>query len=106
MLTELVTEGGGVGGLGRIILMAQRRGHPVTIILILLVIPAVALAIDRLLYIIQKSLFPHQYGGRGVLHSVWRGLMHAGENVKQLVIKPTPLPPGQHAALAVDTKRH
>ena len=33
---------------------------------ILMVIPAVALAIDRLLFMIQKSLFPYQYGSDGV----------------------------------------
>ena len=76
MLAELVTEGGGAGGLGNIINIAQRRGHRETILLVLIVIPAVALAIDRLLYMVQKSLFPHQYGGSGLLHDAWRGLMH------------------------------
>lgn len=100
MLAELVTEGGGVGGLGNIINVAQRRGHRETIILVLIVIPAVALAIDRLLYMIQRSLFPHQYGGDGLLHILWRGLMHTCEDMKRWVIAPTPLQPGQQAALA------
>jgi ABC-type nitrate/sulfonate/bicarbonate transport system permease component len=99
MLAELVTEGGGVGGLGNIINMAQRRGHRETILLVLMVIPAVALAIDRLLYMIQRSLFPHQYGGSGFLHIVWRGLMHLCENVKRLIVNPVPLQAGQQAAL-------
>lgn len=99
MLAELVTEGGGVGGLGNIINMAQRRGHRETILLVLMVIPAVALAIDQLLYMIQRSLFPHQYGGSGFLHIVWRGLMHLCENVKRLIVKPVPLQAGQRAAL-------
>ena len=99
MLAELVTEGGGVGGLGNIINVAQRRGHRETILLVLMVIPAVALAIDRLLYIIQKSLFPHQYHGRGWLHDVWRGLMHLCEDAKHLFIAPKPLQPRQKAAL-------
>ncbi len=106
MLTELVTEGGGVGGLGNIINIAQRRGHRETILLVLTVIPAVALAIDRFLYMIQKSLFPHQYGGHGFLHDAWRGLMHLGEDLKQMIVKPTPLQPGQTAALAGEHARH
>jgi len=106
MLTELVTEGGGVGGLGHIINVAQRRGHRETILLVLTVIPAVALAIDRLLFMIQKSLFPHQYGGQGFLHIAWRGFMHFCEDVKHLLVKPTPLQPAQQAALAAAKARH
>jgi NitT/TauT family transport system permease protein len=100
MLSESIKEADGFGGLGNIIIVAQRRSHPVTIILILIVIPAVALAIDRVLYMIQKSLFPHQYGGRGILHDAWRGLAHLIENLTQFVVKPTPLQPGQQAVLA------
>src|SRR4051812_36770642 len=106
MLTELVTEGGAVGGLGNIINIAQRRGHRETILLVLTVIPAVALAIDRFLYTIQKSLFPHQYGGHGFLHNAWRGLMHFCEDLKHLIIKPTPLQADQQAALAVERAGH
>lgn len=100
MLAELVTEGGGVGGLGRIITMAQRRGHGETILLVLMVIPAVALAIDRVLYMIQKSLFPYQYASGGLLHDAWRGMMHAAEGLKHKIIPPQPLGAAQQAALA------
>jgi NitT/TauT family transport system permease protein len=100
MLAELVTVGGEAGGLGNIINIAQRRGHRETIMLVLIVIPAVALLIDRFLFMVQKSLFPHQYGGAGWLHNLWRGLMHAVEGVKSLFVKPTPLMPEQTAALA------
>jgi ABC-type nitrate/sulfonate/bicarbonate transport system permease component len=100
MLAELVTEGGGVGGLGRIITMAQRRGHGETILLVLMIIPAVALAIDRVLYMIQKSLFPYQYASGGLLHNAWRGMMHAAEGLKHKIIAPQPLGPAQQAALA------
>ncbi len=100
MLAELVTEGGGVGGLGNIINVAQRRGHRETILLVLMVIPAVALAIDRMLFMIQKSLFPYQYASGGVLHRVWRGLAHAAEDLKQMIVSPQPLGPAQQAALA------
>lgn len=106
MLTELVTEGGGVGGLGNIINIAQRRSHRETILLVLTVIPAVALAIDRCLYMIQKSLFPHQYGGHGVMHDAWRGFMHACEDLKHMAVTPTPLQPAQKAALVVEHARN
>jgi ABC-type nitrate/sulfonate/bicarbonate transport system permease component len=106
MLTELVTEGGGVGGLGNIINIAQRRSHRETILLVLTVIPAVALAIDRFLYMIQKSLFPHQYGGHGLLHDAWRGLMHVCEDLKYMIVNPTPLQPAQKAALALGHAQH
>jgi NitT/TauT family transport system permease protein len=105
MLAELVTESGTAGGLGQIILMAQRRGHGETILLILMVIPAVALAIDRVLFMIQKSLFPYQYGSDGVLHNAWRGLMHGLEDLKHLVFSPKPLDPAQRAALAASKAR-
>jgi hypothetical protein len=80
--------------------MAQRRHHFETIILVLIVIPAVAIAIDRMLYMIQKSLFPYQYDSRGFLHDAWRGLMHVLEDMKQMIITPKPLDPAQQAALA------
>jgi ABC-type anion transport system duplicated permease subunit len=91
MLAELVTQGGEAGGLGNIILVAQRRGHQETIVLVLIIIPAVALVIDRLVFFTQKSLFPYQYGGDGLLHDAWRGLMHGAESLKHLIFKPTPL---------------
>jgi ABC-type nitrate/sulfonate/bicarbonate transport system permease component len=106
MLVESITAGGGVGGLGHIINVAQRLGRKEPIYLVLIVIPAVALVIDRMLFMVQKSLFPHQYGGHGYLHNAWRSLMHACEDLKQLIVKPTPLQPGQKAVLAVEHARH
>jgi NitT/TauT family transport system permease protein len=103
MLAELVTEGGAAGGLGNIINVAQRRGVQEPILLVLMVIPAVALAIDRLLYMIQKSLFPYQYTSRGLLHHAWRGIMHIAEDVKHMFVSPQPLAPAQKAALAHNT---
>jgi NitT/TauT family transport system permease protein len=100
MLAELVTESGSAGGLGHIINTAQRRGVREPILLILMVIPAVALAIDRTLFMMQKSLFPYQYAGSGLLHNAWRGLMHAAENLKRLFFSSQPLDSAQQAALA------
>jgi ABC-type nitrate/sulfonate/bicarbonate transport system permease component len=100
MLAEVITEGGGVGGLGNIINVYRRRGIQEPIYLLLIIIPAVALAIDRMLYMMQKSLFPYQYGSRGVLHNVWRGLKYGAERLKYLIVSPQPLDPSQRAALA------
>jgi ABC-type nitrate/sulfonate/bicarbonate transport system permease component len=105
MLVESITPGGGYGGIGNIINVARRLGHQEPIYLLLIIIPAVALAIDRTLFMIQKSLFPHQYGGNGLLHNGWRGLMHACEDLKQMIVKPTALQAGQQAALAVEHAR-
>jgi NitT/TauT family transport system permease protein len=105
MLAELVTEAGSAGGLGQIILKAQRFGHGETILLILMVIPAVALVIDRMLFMVQKSLFPYQYGSVGVLHRVWRGLMHGIEDVTHFIFSPKSLDPAQQAALGKSKAR-
>jgi len=75
MLSETIVEPGEAGGIGSVINMAQRRGHPETIIFILIVIPAVALVIDRVVFFVQRSLFPYQYGGAGLLHAL-RSLEH------------------------------
>ena len=53
------------GGLGDIINTSQRRGPREHVLLVLLIIPVVALAIDRVLFWIQQELFPYRYGGSG-----------------------------------------
>jgi ABC-type nitrate/sulfonate/bicarbonate transport system permease component len=105
MLIESINIGGGAGGIGNIINVAQRLGRKETIYQILIIIPAVALVIDRLLFMIQKSLFPHQFGGRGLLHSAWRSFLHACEDVKQLIIPPTPLQAMQKAMITAERPR-
>lgn len=99
MLAELVTLSDTAGGLGFIISQSQRRGLKEPILIILIVIPLLALGIDRILNWIQNSLFPHQYGGPGWLHIAWRNLMHGCESLKRLVIPAKPLSQGQRAAL-------
>ncbi len=88
MLAEVVKLGGESGGLGDIIITSQRRGQREPIILVLLIIPIVALAIDRALYWIQCELFPYRYGGSGILNSAVRALLHGWEDLKSLVIRP------------------
>jgi NitT/TauT family transport system permease protein len=100
MLAEMIKVGGDTGGLGHMIYMAMRTGRQEPIWLVLFVIPAVAVTIDRTLYFLQKSLFPYQYASRGWLHYVWRGLMHALESIKFLLVSARPLDAAQQAALA------
>jgi NitT/TauT family transport system permease protein len=87
MLAELIKLPGTAGGLGDIIITSQRRGPREHIYLVLLIIPIVALAIDRVLFWIQRELFPHQYGGTGMLNQLVRTTLHAYEDVKNLLFR-------------------
>ena len=73
MLAEVVKFGGETGGLGDIINISQRRGPREHVLLVLLIIPVVALAIDRLLFWVQAELFPYRYGGTGMLNQLVAG---------------------------------
>jgi ABC-type nitrate/sulfonate/bicarbonate transport system permease component len=99
MLAELVKFGGESGGLGDIIITSQRRGQREHILLVLLIIPLVAMAIDRVFYWIQRQLFPYAYGGAGLLYHALRGLGFAWEGAVGLVVKSPPMP-GLAAATA------
>ena len=88
MLAELVKFGGESGGLGDIIIMSQRRGPKEHILLVLMIIPIVALALDRILFWIQKELFPHRYGGVGILLKCVRAFLHGWEDLKLIFWKP------------------
>jgi NitT/TauT family transport system permease protein len=88
MLAELIKFGGESGGLGDIIITSQRRGPREHILLVLLIIPIVALAIDRCLYWMQRELFPHQYGGQGLLNSGLRLMFRGWVDVKGAFWKP------------------
>ncbi|MFM7184247.1 MAG: ABC transporter permease [Planctomycetota bacterium] len=76
MLAEVVKLGGDTGGLGDLINVSQRRGEREPILIVLVVIPLVAYAIDRLLWWLQCDLFPHRYGGRGLLPRLCGRLLH------------------------------
>jgi NitT/TauT family transport system permease protein len=93
MLAELIKLGDEVGGLGYLINISQRRGPREHIYLIVLIIPVVALLIDRILFSVQKQLFPHEYGGAGLLNKCVRGVLHGWDGLKGKFIKPK-LPPG------------
>lgn len=73
MLVEVVQDDAKVGGIGAIINTSQRRGPSEHIYLILMIIPLVALAIDRTLYWVQRELFPYQYDAYGIFARMWRG---------------------------------
>jgi len=84
MLVESVQIGGAIG-LGGIINTAQSRTSDQSrVVLVLLIIPLVALAIDRVLYWVQRELFPYQYGGSGILHQGVRAILHVWEDFKSL----------------------
>jgi ABC-type nitrate/sulfonate/bicarbonate transport system permease component len=105
MLAETIRFAGESGGLGDIIIQSQRRGPREHIYLVLLIIPVVAFAIDRLLYWIQRQLFPHQYGSDGVLHALMRAIAHGLEDVKSLVIRPKRLDAVTPAGLPADKQQ-
>ena len=50
-------------------------------VLILLIIPVVALVIDRIFFFVQAELFPYRYGGSGILNSLVRAVLHAWEDI-------------------------
>jgi NitT/TauT family transport system permease protein len=82
MLAEVVKFGGETGGLGDLINISQRRGPREHVLLILLIIPVVALGIDRLFFTVQAELFPYRYGGTGTLNRLVRAVLHAWEDLR------------------------
>jgi NitT/TauT family transport system permease protein len=100
MLAELIKFGVEGGGLGDLIEMSQRQGPREHILLILILIPVLALLIDRALYWIQKELFPHRYSGTGLLNQAVGAVLHSWDDFKCLVRRapapvdlPVPAPP-------------
>jgi ABC-type nitrate/sulfonate/bicarbonate transport system permease component len=88
MLAEVI-QTQNVGGLGSIINFGQSRGgHRTYILLVLMLIPLVALAIDRFLFWVQRHLFPYQYGGDGLLHRGLRIVLRAWEDFTVIFHKP------------------
>ena len=85
MLAETIKLGSESGGLGDIINISMRRGPREHVILVLLIIPLVALGIDRALLWIQRELFPHRFGGTGILNQCVRTLLHGWEDFKGLL---------------------
>ena len=90
MLAESIKLGGESGGLGNLINAAQKRGLRTQIYLIILIIPVVAFLIDRILFAIQKGLFPHKYGGNGWLLQIIRMIAHAVDDMKVSMFGATP----------------
>jgi NitT/TauT family transport system permease protein len=82
MLAEAINAS---GGLGDIINTSLRRSNREHMILVLLIIPFVALGMDRVLFWIQRELFPHRFGGLGLLNQALRAALHAWEDLKSLV---------------------
>ena len=70
----MIKLGGEAGGPGRHHQHLAAAGTKGAYLLVLMIIPLVALAIDRLLFWIQRQLFPYQYGGAGFLHQALRAV--------------------------------
>jgi NitT/TauT family transport system permease protein len=84
MLAEAMKEPDEFGGLGFLINTFQRRGPRGFTYLIVLIIPLVALAIDQLLFWIQRQLFPHVYGGPGWLNKLVRVVLLGWDDLKRV----------------------
>jgi len=76
MLAESVKFGSDSGGLGDLINISQRRGDREPILIVLILIPLLAYAIDRALWWLQCDLFPYRYGGKGRLRRLLHRLLH------------------------------
>jgi NitT/TauT family transport system permease protein len=85
MLAESMRDADTLGGLGYQIFIAQKRTYPEQVYLIILIIPLVALAIDQLLYWVQRSLFPYQYGGDGLMNKVVRWVLQRWDQLKRAI---------------------
>ncbi|MDB5389170.1 MAG: cmpB [Planctomycetaceae bacterium] len=91
MLAETIKLGSESGGLGDIINISMRRGPREHVILVLLIIPLVALGIDRVLIWVQRELFPHRFGGTGILNQCVRACLNGWEDLKGLLLRRTEL---------------
>jgi NitT/TauT family transport system permease protein len=92
MLAESIRYGDDIGGLGFQINTFQRRGLRENIYLIILLIPLVALAVDLVLYWIQRQLFPHVYGGPGWLQRGLRYALYGWDDLKRFFFHYEPAP--------------
>ncbi len=104
MLAEVMKTGEEQGGLGYIINVSQRRGPREHIYLLLLIIPALALGIDRLLFWIQRELFPYRYGGTGLLHQAVGAALHAWDDLK-CALRRSPAPADLAAPAPAERKQ-
>ena len=93
MLAETIKSADEAGGIGYLIGVSQKRNSVelrAHIFLIILIIPVVAFAIDRLLFLAQRGLFPHKYGGNGWLLQIVRMVSHGWGDLKSVFFKPKP----------------
>ncbi len=88
MLAESIKYANDFGGLGFLINTFQRTGKHENIYLIILIIPIVAFLVDRVLFAVQKQLFPHVYGGSGFLIRALRGVFHVWDDFKRMIYQP------------------
>ena len=100
MLAESIKYGDDPGGLGYMIQLYQKRGNREQIYLIILIIPLVALLVDQFLFWMQRSLFPYQYGGMGLLNQAVRGALHAWDDIKSVFFRSRAPQPANAVAVA------
>jgi hypothetical protein len=70
-----------------------------------MIIPLVALTVDRVLFWIQRQLFPYQYGGDGILHQALRFVLRRCEDLKLLVVRPVAWEPVATGTAKDDTSK-
>ena len=85
MLAELVKLGTEDGGLGNLINVSLRRGPKEHVYLVVLIIPLIALAFDRVLNAIKKSLLPWKYGGAGLLSCTLNSISHGITSIPSVI---------------------
>ena len=90
MLAEVIRSADAAGGLGNLILVSQKRAMVEHIYLIILIIPLIALAIDQMLLLVQRQLFPYRYNSTGVLHAVFRSIVGVWDDLKTSVFGAKP----------------
>jgi len=98
MLAESIKMADEVGGLGYQIQIFQKRAFREHIYLIILIIPMVALVIDQVLCWMQRQLFPHVYGGDGMLRELLRLVLIPWEDLKSTLFH---VQPSSHAPTSV-----
>src|SRR5260370_1071758 len=79
--------GAEAGGVGELINTSMRGGGHEPVILVLLIIPVVALGIDWALFWVQRELFPHRFGGMGILNQAVTTMLHGAEDVKGVIFR-------------------
>jgi hypothetical protein len=88
--------------LGDIINTSNRLGIQTHILLVLMIIPLVAMAIDRFLYWVQQQFFPYYYGSDGLLHRALVKVLRAWEDLWNWLFHSSPAEPDAESGMTSD----